>query len=171
MTMLVQDVQHVNDQIRILESIISKESLRDEDTKLVMSLPGFEAFSALLVTASISGIERFGKSKQLVSFMGVCPRTHQSGDTTHRGRMKKASDRNLTAVMMHAALVAVRHDAMWKAKYEKLRKRHPPVVALSHIACSLASSIFYMLKRREPYRYHNKTAYDAKIKRIEARIK
>ena len=76
--------------------MVSKEALRDENVKLIMSLMGFDAFSALLVAVSISRMELFPHHKQLVSFLGLCPRIYQSGDTKRHGRMKKAADRNLT---------------------------------------------------------------------------
>ena len=95
MAMHVQDVRHINGQIRMLEGMISKEALQNEDAKLIMSLMGFDAFSALLVAVSISRMERFPYHKQLVSFLGLCPRIYQSGDTKKHGRMKKTADRNL----------------------------------------------------------------------------
>ena len=171
MAMHVQDVRHINGQIRTLEGMVSKETRQNEDAKLIMSLMGFDAFSALLVAVSISRIERFPHYKQLVSFLGLCPRIYQSGDRKKHGRMKKAADRNLTWVMMRAAMVAARHDPRMKARYETLRKQHPPAVAYSHVANYMAYCIYYMLKRREPHRYHSKSAYETKLKRLEARCR
>ena len=171
MAMHVQDIRHINGQIRTLEGMVSKEALQNEDAKLIMSMMGFDAFSALLVAISISRIDRFPHYKKLASFMGLCPRIYQSGGTAKHGRMKKAADRNLTWVMMRAAMVAVRHDPRMKARYETLRKQHLPVVAYSHVANYMANCIYHMLKRREPYRYHDKTAYEAKLKRLEVRCR
>ena len=171
MAMHVQDIRHINGQIRTLKGMISKEALRNEDARLIMSMVGFDAFSALLVAVSISRIDRFPHYKKLASFMGLCPRIYQSGGTNKHGRMKKAADRNLTWVMMRAAMVAARHDPRMKARYETLRKQHLPVVAYSHVANYMANCIYHMLKRREPYRYHNRTAYEAKLKRLEARCR
>ena len=171
MAMHVQDIRHINGQIRTLEGMISKEALQNEDAKLIMSMMGFDAFSALLVAVSISRIDRFPHYKKLASFMGLCPRIYQSGGTNKHGRMKKAADRNLTWIMMHAATIAVRHDPRMKARYETLRKQHLPVVAYSHVANYMANCIYHMLKRREPYRYHSKTAYETKLKRLEARCR
>ena len=170
MSMHVRDIRHINEEIKILESLIAEKALQDEDAHLIMTMHGFDAFSALLVASFISGIDRFRNAKQLMSFMGLCPRIYQSGNSTNHGKMKKAADRNLTYVMMHAALVAVRHDPKWMLKYERLQKRHPPLVAISHVANSMARCIWYMLKRREPYRHYNKNSYDAKLKRVKARI-
>ena len=73
--------------------------------------------------------------------------------------------------MVHAAMIATQHDLRMKAYYEMLRKQHLPIVAYSHVANYMANCIYHMLKRSEPYRYHSKTAYEAKLKRLEARYR
>ena len=160
MAMCVQDIRHINGQIAILESMISKEALVNEDAMLIMSMRGFEAFGALTVATAINGIERFSSAWKLVSFMGLCPRVYQSGDTKRYGRMKKDANRILTWTMIRAAMVAVQHDPRMKSRYEGYRKRHPPLVAYSHVANYMAKCVYYMLKNREPYRYYDKDAYE-----------
>lgn len=169
MAMYVQDIRHINEQIAILERMISKEALENEDAKLIMSMMGFEAFGALLVATALAGIERFSSPYKVVSFMGLCPRIHQSGDTVKHGRMKKDANRGLNWTMIHAAMVAVRYDPRMKALYESYRKRHAPLVAYSHVANYMAKCIYHMLKNREPYRYHNKEAYERKLKVVRSR--
>ena len=169
MAMHVQDVRHINGQIAILEKLISKEALENEDAKLIMSMMGFEAFSALMVAACIDGIGRFPKPRHLVSFMGLCPRVYQSGETTTYGHMKKDSNRKLSWVMIHAATVAVRFDPGMKARYEMLRRRHGPKIAYSHVANYMAKCIWYMLSRREPYRHHSEDAYRRKLATVQNR--
>ena len=171
MAMCVQDIRHINGQIAILESMISKEALENDDAMLIMSMRGFEAFGALTVATAINGIERFSSAWKLVSFMGLCPRMHQSGDTKRYGRMKKDANRVLTWVMIRAAMVAVHHDPRMRVRYEGYRKRHPSLVAYSHVANYMAKCIYYMLKNREPYRYYDKDAYERKLKVVRGRAK
>ena len=171
MAMCVQDVRHINGQVAILESMISKEALENEDAMLIMSMKGFEAFGALTVATAINGIERFPSAWHLVSFMGLCPRVYQSGDTKRHGRMKKDANRVLTWVMIRAAMVAVRYDPRMKSRYEGYRKRHPPLVAYSHVANYMAKCIYYMLKNRELYRYYDEVAYEKKLKVVRGRAR
>ena len=169
MRMYVRDIRHINSEIARLEKLVTKEALQNEDAQLIMSLMGFNAFNALMVATTISGIDRFANPKKLVSFMGLCPRVYQSGNTTRFGHMKKAANRNLTWVMMNAAFTAVQHDVRPAARFETLRKRHASLVAYSHMANYLAKTIWYMLTRREPHRYHNKAAYSRKLKKLRAK--
>ena len=96
MAMYVQDIRHINGQVAILESMISKEAMDNEDARIIMTMKGFEAFGALTVATAIDGIERFSSAWKVVSFMGLCPRIRQSGDTTRHGRMKKGANCILT---------------------------------------------------------------------------
>ena len=162
----VRHVRYLSGEIDMLEKLVAKAALNNEDARLIMTLSGFDAFSALLVAVSIDGIGRFAGPRQLVSFLGLCPRVYQSGDSTRHGRMKKSSDRALTWIMMHSALVAGHHNPVLSAYYEGIRKRHPPVVAQSHLAKKMAIYIWHMLNKRQPYRFHDQKAYQAKLVRL-----
>lgn len=166
---LYQHVRHIrflNDEIHTLDHLIAGRATCNEDAKIIMSLPGFDAFTALLVAVSIDGIERFSSPKQLVSFMGLCPRVFQSGNTIHHGYMKKESDSILQWAMMQAALTAGIHDNILGACYSKYRKTHPPKVAQSHVANKLAKYIWAMLTKKELYRFYDKSLYDKKLERL-----
>ena len=168
MAQYVESVRHINGQIEQLEGMVRREASKNEDAKLIMSITGFDAYGALLVAASIDGIERFKGPKSLVSFFGLHPTTYQSGDTVKHGRMKKDRDGALTHILMNAAMVAKQHDGHVAEIYERHAKRHPMLVARSHVAHKIAITIYYMLKNRELYRYVNKKLYQTKLARLEA---
>ena len=169
MAQLVRHVGYLNGEMDILDVLIRKAAGKSEDAKLIMSLPGFDAFGALLVAESIDYIGRFDGPKQLVSFLGLCPRVYQSGDRTRHGRMKKDVDSRLTWIVMNAAMVAHQHDPYLSAVYESYRKRHLPIVARSHLANKMATYIYHMLTNRKPYRFCNMQTYKAKLARLEDR--
>ena len=166
MMVLIRHVKFLNDEISLLDKSICEAAYENEDARIIMSIPGFGAFGALLLAASIHDIKRFGSYKKLVSFLGLCPRVYQSGDSTKHGRMKKDVDGNLTWMMMQAALVGVRHDPHQSEIYERSGKKHPPKVARSHVANKIAKYIYFMLSNRELYRYRNEELYQNKLARI-----
>ena len=141
MAQYVRAVRHINGEISLLERMISKAAYESEYARLIMSLPGFDAFGALLVAVSIDDIGRFKNTKSLVSFMGLCPRVYQSGDNDRHGRMKRDTDRTLTWVMMNAAMVAKQHDPYLGEFHEGHAKRHHPIIARSHLANKMATYI------------------------------
>ena len=169
MAQQVRQVGYLSGEITTLERLVDRAALDNKDALLIMSLPGFDAFGALLVAESIDCIGRFAGPGQLVSFLGLCPRVYQSGDGVRHGRMKKDADGRLTWVMMNAAMVAHQHDPYLSAFYESHLKRHPPLVARSHLARKMATAIWHMLTDGEPYRFRNEQTYQAKLARLRAR--
>lgn len=168
MAQYVRAVRYINGEISLLDGMIVKDAYQNEYAKIIMSLPGFDAFSALLVACSIDHIERFKDSKKLVSFMGLCPRVYQSGSSVRYGHMKKNADRMLSWIMMNAALVAKEHDEYFKAFYERHAKRQHGTIARSHLANKMATYIWHMLTKKELYRNVNMKSYEAKLSRLKA---
>lgn len=166
MTAYIRHVEFLTREIDTIDHLVNKDANNNADAKIIMSMPGLDAFGALLAVSTDS-IGRFSEPKQLVSFLGLCPRVYQSGDRTRHGRMKKDADGTLTWIMMNAAMVAHRHDPLLSAYYQRALKRHPPLVARSHLANKMAVILCHMLKNGEPYRHRNDAAYRRKLERLK----
>jgi transposase len=52
-------------------------------------MTGIDCFSAMLICSEIGDISRFSTAGKLVSWCGLWPTVHQSGDSLCIGRMKK----------------------------------------------------------------------------------
>ena len=167
MMQLVRQVTYLNGEIDILDKLIAKNAYRSEDAIIIMSLPGFGYLSSLFLAISIDGIERFAGPKQLVSYLGLCPRVYQSGDRTVHGRMKKDKNGKLTWIMMNSAMIAHSHDEHLGELYERYSKRHVPLVARSHLANKLGIYIYQMLTKRALYQFYNKDLYKTKMSRLK----
>lgn len=167
----VESVRRINEQIELAESLINVDAYGNEYVQRIMTIPGFGAFSAMLVAAHIDDIDRLDNYKQLVSSMGLCPRVYQSGASVKHGRMKKDRDGLLTWVMMQAAMTAARYDDHLKKLYEHYRKRHSKLVARSHVANKLAVYIYTMLKNDEPYKFGDSATYERKRAVLKASLK
>ena len=168
MEQYVASVRHINSQLEMLRGLVRRDAAKNKDALLIMSMTGFDAYSALLLAASIDGIGRFKGPKHLVSFLGLCPTIYQSGQRTKHGHMKKDRNGILTHIMMNAAMVAKQHDEHIAAIYERHAKRHPPLIARSHVANIMATYIYFMLKNGEPYRHANDRLYQSKLDRLKS---
>ena len=167
MEQYVASIRHINSQLETLQGLVRRDAAKNKDALLVMSMTGFDAYGALLLAASIDGMEWFKGPKHLVSFLGLCPTIHQSGQHVRHGRMKKDRNGILTHIMMNAAMVAKEHDEHIAAIYERHVKRHPPLIARSHVANIMATYIYFMLKNGETYRYANDRLYQSKLDRLK----
>ena len=114
--------------------------------RLIMSLPGFDAFGALL------RLHRRHRTKKAGLIHGAVPPPVYQGDSNRHGRMKKNADRTLTWVMMNAAMVAKQYDPYLGTFYERHAKRQPAMIARSHLANKMGKYIWHMLCKNMPYR-------------------
>lgn len=162
----LSQIRQLSRDIRQLEKTVDRMALDNEDARRIMSLTGFNSFGALLIALEIDGIRRFSTPKQLVSWMGMCPTTHQSGDTLHHGRMKKDSNRRVNWMMMQAAQTASFKDERMMAVYERVRKNRPHGIAVSHVANKMATIIWHMLTSKTLYAQRKDTLYKKKLKKI-----
>jgi len=159
-------LQALNNEVEEADSLIAWEASTDEDARLLMTMTGVSHYGALLLVSEIGDITRFPSANKLVSWAGLCPSLHQSGDTTRHGRMKKGN-RYVTWMMVQAAHSASMHDPEMKKLYQRTRARHGHQKAVIRVANKMLKIIWCMLTQREPYRDMRDGLYKSKLKRME----
>ena len=168
--------QHAR-QIRYLTGEIEDISTRlegiaygNEYARLLTSMPGVGAYSALLLASEIDDISRFAKPKRLVSMAGLCPSVSQSGHAPRMTRIKKiGTNRLVNWTMCEAANTAIRHDPKMAAVYEAARRRHagrhgPAIVVVAH---KMITIIWHMLHTMTPYESRKESLYASKLARMQ----
>lgn len=95
--------------------------------------------------AAIGDITRFPDAGSLVGYSGLGVRVHDSGMTTHTGGITKAGRREMRAVLVEAAQVAVLHDPRWKAELERLEPRLGRNKAIVAIARKMLVVVWHLL--------------------------
>ncbi len=159
-------IRHCNGEIGKANEKIREYARSSYAVKLLLSLTGFDVFAAAFLVSEIGDIRRFKSARRLVSWAGMCPTVHQSGDSLYHGRMKKDANRNVNWIMIQCALSAATHDPRMMAYYERIKKRHPPQVAITHVARKMLMIIWAMLTRNETYESRDKKLRAAKLKRL-----
>ncbi|MDR0492871.1 MAG: IS110 family transposase [Nitrososphaerota archaeon] len=82
-------IESIDLQIDKVDEAIRLRACEDEDVRLLMSLPGVDVHTALLLKSEIGPIDRFLDYKKLVSWAGMAPRVHQSGNVLWNGHISK----------------------------------------------------------------------------------
>jgi len=164
---LAQSVDQLTQKISKMENEINKHAATSDDAMLLMSMTGLDSFGAMLLTTEIGAYKRFATAEKLVAWAGLCPRVYQSGNSIRHGRMRKACNNNSKWIMMGAASTAVRHDERMKEFYQSVCKRHPPKVALAHVAQKMMRIVWHMLYTRTKYQNTNEDLYKRKIARLK----
>ena len=166
----VRQIRHLTEEIDDMDALLEKEAAYDENAKLLASMTGMGTYSALALSAEIGDISRFADPKKMVSWAGLCPTIHQSGDQLYLGKRKKLDTNGLVNwIMCEAANVAARHDPRMRSIYESAKKRHAGKHALGIIvvANKMLTIAWHMLTTQTPYTSHNQRLYKRKLAKIE----
>jgi transposase len=119
--------------------------------KLLQTVPGVGPLTAMCLIAEIGDIFRFKSCRQLTSYVGLVPHSHQSGDKDPAGRLTYRSNKYLRASIVEAAWVAMRHDPALLKYYKEHIVRHKPQVAIIKVAHKLLNRVRYVWLNQEEY--------------------
>jgi len=122
--------------------------------ELLRTVPGIAWVLGYTIAAEIGDIGRFSSAKKLTGYTGLCPIVRQSGGRDDRGPLAKNGPKYLRWALIEAATHAARHP-MYKDRYERNKKRlgrqRGSKVARVDIARELATAIWHMLSKNEPF--------------------
>jgi transposase len=145
-----------DEQIGYVESEIASVALKDSNVELLITIPGIDFYSAMVLSSEIGSIGRFSADKKLVAWAGMAPSLRQSGSVLRVGRITKEGNKMVRWIMVQAALNAIRSDARLRVFYERYRSRKGHQKAIIAVAHEMLRIVWFMLKRKEPYRDENK---------------
>ncbi|MBE7470380.1 MAG: IS110 family transposase [Anaerolineales bacterium] len=134
-----------------VETEIERLSLTEpwaEQTPYLLQLPGIGLITAMTILGAIGEIERFPTAKKLVGYAGLGAKVHSSGQTHRTGGITKQGRKELRAVLVEAAWVAVRYDQHWQEQFERLADRIGRQKAIVAIARKLLIIIWHVLSAK-----------------------
>jgi transposase len=142
----------LDDEIRLLSKQLRGLAGKDEEVKLLMTIPGIGYYSALLVKSEIGDVNRFPFGDRLCSYAGLVPSTHASGNTVRHGGITKEGSKWLRWVMVEVAQTHVhKHDTSITRVYNRIAERRGKRSAVVAAAHKLLLVCYSVLKNRRPY--------------------
>jgi len=144
-------IDELTEQIEEIEDLIEMKVLEHSETQLLLSIPGVGNFTSAVIVAELGEIDRFDRHEEVVSYAGLDPTVHQSGETEVRGSISKEGPAVLRWALVQAATNAVRYDEYLGNFYTRLKERKNHKIAIVATARKLLVSVFYMLTRKETY--------------------
>jgi len=156
---LKQDISPVYTEIiNVLEDKINtlKADLRlyrPKEQYLLESIPGVGPITAASFISEVGDINRFKKPEQLVAYVGIDPRVHQSGISVNgKGYISKRGNKILRTRLFNAASVAVLHDNIFKTFFQKkIDEGKPYRVALVAVMRKMTHVIHAVWTRGTPF--------------------
>ena len=151
----------LDQQWKQLEAKIGERQAQSEAAATIATIPGAGAYGSLALAARIGSVERFPHARSLSHYFGLTPGCRNSGDATRRlGSITKEGSGIARSVLGHIVLHVLRRDRRMKEWFQRIKKRRGAKIARVAVMRRLATIVWYMLKRREPYRSDSPPAED-----------
>lgn len=147
-------LEALDERIVELSKLVKQKASMNEDTKLLMTIPGVGYFSALAILAEIGDIHRFPNEKRLCSYAGLVPSVDQSGDTRRLGRITREGSGLLRWVLVECVWTHLLNaeDTRLTRFFWRVANRRGKQTAAVATARKLLVATYYMLTRQETFR-------------------
>jgi transposase len=158
--LLLEQLDHLNDQIRRVEKHLWKIARDHPGVDLLQTIPGVGPRTAEAVVAYIDRPERFRSSRHVGSYFGLVPCQDQSAGTNRLGHITRQGPATVRMLLVEATWQGIRHSPRFKAKYEQLMRDDPlrRKIALLATAHWLVKVMHAMLRTGETWRELDPTA-------------
>lgn len=137
--------------LKDLDSAVAEQSQQNAAAVLLMTHPGVGPVTSLAFVLTIGPVERFERSKQVVSYLGLNPSEHSSGGRQRLGSISKQGNPMMRSLLVEAGHSAARLDGELKQDYQRLKARRGSGVAKVAIARKLAVRMYWMLRSQASY--------------------
>ncbi len=148
----LREYDRLGEDLQVVERELARDALQGAMMKRLMTVPGIDMVVAIGLAAAIGPITRFKGPDQLVSYIGLNPSVHQSGEgRPQHGRITKQGRTHARTMLVEAAWQAVRGPGPLRAFYERIARCQGNHIAAVAVARKLAVIIWHMLTKDEDY--------------------
>jgi transposase len=146
-------VDHLTEQIKVLEAEIIRQLESDPAARIVMSVPGIGVIVAYAVLAEIGEIGRFPNGRALAGYAGVLPLDDESAGKESPEHVNRRCNRYLKWALLEGVTGAIRGSARLRGLYQRVKARNNdrPGKARVAVARELAELVHYLLSRGKMY--------------------
>ena len=149
---LLQLLDHLEASIAELDRAVAEQAYARIEARRLMTHPGVGPVTALAFTLTMGPAERFGRGKQVASYLGLIPSEHSSGGRQQRlGHISKQGNPFLRGLLVEAAQSAVQHEPEMRRAYQRLAQRKCRALAKVAMARKLAVRLYWMLRLQVNY--------------------
>jgi transposase len=166
----LREHDRLSDDLRVVERELARDALADPDARRLMTIPGVDMVVAVGLLAAIGPVTRFEGPDKLVSYLGLNPTVHQSGEGRPRhGRISKQGRTHARTMLVEAAWQAVRGPGPLRAFHERVARRRGNHIAAVAVARKLAVIVWHLLRRGEDYAWVRPALHAKKLRDLELR--
>jgi transposase len=147
----LQLLDDLNRRIADLDVAAQQEADNHAVARLLRTHPGVGPITSLAYALTLGEIERFARSRQVVSYLGLNPAEHSSGSRRRLGAISKQGNSMVRSLLVEAGQSAARTVPELGRAYQRLKHRKHSAVAKVMVARKLAVRLYWMWKTQQPY--------------------
>ncbi len=166
----LKEIATVDEIIDDVEKQMARLAVEDKRVELLLGFTGIDYYGALLLLYEIGDITRFSNPKKLVSWCGLAPSLHQSGNVRFTGRITRQGNKRIRWYLTEAAQHAARRDPKLKPFYERISRKKGHQKAVVAVARKMLVSIYHVLTRNELYHGDREDGRARKLKNLKRLI-
>jgi transposase len=144
-------IDQLDASLKTLDQAVAEQAEQNPAAVLLMTHPGVGPVTSLAFALTLGPVQRFARSKQVVSYLGLNPREHSSGGRQRLGAISKQGNPMMRSLLVEAGHSAARLDAELRRDYQRLKLRRGSGVAKVAIARKLAVRMYWMLRAQARY--------------------
>ena len=126
--------------------------------KLLKSIPGIGALSAMEILVEIQDMSRFETADELAAFLGLTPSQYSSGEHIRMGHITHMGNGRIRTTLIESSWILINKNPLMRKKYENIKYRRGGKRAIVAVARSLSSCIRRILLDQTPYEIDFKKA-------------
>ena len=142
----------IDTELEEVDHEIEMKAEHDEDTQIMMTMPGIGPFTALLIKAEVGTFERFPNPDSLASFAGLVASSRSSGGKLRYGRVTKQGSKYLRWAMVQAASRMTPKGGNLYTFYARLKEKKGSKVARVALARKMLVIAWHLVKKKEPFK-------------------
>jgi transposase len=120
---ITENIKRIDQRI---EELASEQRYR-EKVKQLMALKGIGTFTALSIIAEIGDFRRFANPTQLMSYLGLVPSEHSSGERRRQNGITKAGNKRLRRLLVESAWHCRAYNPSSKRLIQRRREVDPQI--------------------------------------------
>jgi transposase len=137
-------------QVKRCERELRPRLLPRADVQRLVWIPGVGAIIAYMLVLEIDDIHRFPTARHFHSYCRLVPGADNSAGKTHHKRSRDGN-RYLKLAFHQAAVRAIQYVPEIKQEYQRWRRRKGKAIGRALVAKELATIVYAVLKKGEPF--------------------
>lgn len=155
----IEQLRSLCDQLRRVERELNAMGRRNTGVQLLQTIPGVGPRTSEAFVAYIDDPQRFARSKQVGSYLGLVPCQDQSGASNRLGHITREGPATVRKLLTEAAWSGIRVSPRLRAFFERVcsddpQRRRIALVATAHY---MARVMYRMLRTGEIWRAETET--------------